>query len=265
MPIITISRTFGAGGAPVGRELARRFDAEFLDRNIVAAVAERSGIPEEVAEGYDERLPGVWQRVAAALATSPMEMAMPPLPADSVLPAAAMEERLAALTRLVIEEAADRGNAVVVGRGARFIIGRRPDAVHVQLHAPLDVRMRHLLAKIEDIPNDTRPDERSLAELCRSVDARRGDYIRHLFGLNWLDVSHYDLAIDTGSFSLDAAVDLIELAVHRRTTIGGQPPGTGGTEVRSDSEGRPGETNREAEHAPPTGSPAQPPAADQTR
>ena len=80
MPIITISRTFGSGGAPVGRELARRFGAEFLDRSIVASVAERSGIPEAEAEGYDEQLPSLWQRVAAALATSSPEVSMPPLP-----------------------------------------------------------------------------------------------------------------------------------------------------------------------------------------
>ena len=216
MPIVTISRTFAAGGAPVGRELARRLGAEFLDRNIVAAVAERSGIPEEEASGYDERLPGVWQRVAAALATTAGEMAMPPLPSDELLPAAAVEERLAKITRAVIEEAAARGNAVIVGRGASFIIGRRPDALHVHLHAPLDARIRYLLMRIEEIPEDTRPDAASLKELCRTVDARRGEYLRHQFGVNWLDVTHYDLAIDTGTFSVEEAVDLVELAVRLR-------------------------------------------------
>ena len=55
------------GGAPVGRELARRLGAEFLDRNIVAMAAQRAGISEEEARGYDERMPGVWQRVATVL------------------------------------------------------------------------------------------------------------------------------------------------------------------------------------------------------
>ena len=36
MPVITISRQFGAAGVPVGRVLAERFGAEFLDRAIVA-------------------------------------------------------------------------------------------------------------------------------------------------------------------------------------------------------------------------------------
>jgi cytidylate kinase len=219
MPVITISRQFGAAGRPVGEELARRFGAELLDREIVAAVAARAGVPQEEAEGYDEQLPGLWQRIAAALAAGSPDPVLPPLPAD-VLPAAAVQERLARLTRAVIEEAADRGNAVILGRGGAFIVGRRPDAVHVQLHASLEARVRHLALRMEEgIPADTRPDEESLRGLCRTMDDRRADYIRRLFGVDWLDASHYDLSIDTGLIDVRTAADLIELCVRRR--VGG--------------------------------------------
>ena len=60
MPVITISRQFAAAGGPIGEALAQRFDAELLDREIVAQVAERAGLSEEEAEGYDEQLPGLW-------------------------------------------------------------------------------------------------------------------------------------------------------------------------------------------------------------
>ena len=125
MPVITISRQFASAGQAVWRQLAERFGAELLDREIVAAVAERAGIPEAEAEGYDERLPGLWQRIATALAAGSPDPAIPPLPAD-MLPATAVHERLARLTRTVIEEAAERGNAVILGRGGAFIIGPAP-------------------------------------------------------------------------------------------------------------------------------------------
>jgi cytidylate kinase len=220
VPIITISRTFGSGGAPIGRELARRFKAEFLDRSIVASVAERSGITESEAEGYDEQLPSIWQRVAAALATSSPEISMPPLPSGDVFSGGAEPERLARLTRGVIEEAGERGNAVILGRGAAFIIGRRRDAVHVHLHAPLESRVRNLQTRVEEIPADVRPDAASLRDLCRHVDGKRARYIRRLFGVDWLDVSNYDLAIDTSSATISVAVDLVELAVRRRLGAG---------------------------------------------
>lgn len=221
MPVITISRQFGTAGVPIARELAKRFDAEFLDREIVAAVAERSGIPEAEAEGYDERLPSLWQRVASALATSAPEVAMPPLPAD-VVPASAMHERLAAITRAVIEEAATRGNAIIVGRGGVFIIGRRPDTLHVQLHASLEARVRYLLMRIEEVPVDTRPDEDSLRQLCRSIDSARQGYVRRLFDADWLHVSHYDLSIDSGRLGVEQTADIIESAARH------DPPGSPG-------------------------------------
>lgn len=223
MPVITISRQFAAAGQLVGRLLAERFDAELLDREIVAAVAERAGIPEAEAEGYDERLPGLWQRIATALAAGSPDPAIPPLPAD-MLPATAVHERLARLTRTVIEEAAARGDAVIVGRGGAFILGRRPDTIHVQLHAPLDARVRFLLSRVEEIPPDTRPDEASLRELCRTVDARRAEYIRRLYGADWLDAANYDLSIDTSRIDAETVADLIETTARRRALVGTPTP-----------------------------------------
>ena len=76
---------------------------------------------------------------------------LPPLPAD-MMPATAVHERLAQLTRAVIEEAAARGNAVIVGRGGAYIVPRGRDVLHVQLHAPLEARIRYLLTRVEEIP-----------------------------------------------------------------------------------------------------------------
>jgi len=213
MPVITISRQFGAAGVPVGRALAEKLGAEFLDRAIVAEVAIRSGIPETELESYDERLPSFWQRVAAALTTSSPEVAMPASPYAEELLHLTTHDRLVAITRTVIEEAAQRGNAVIVGRGAAFILGRREGTLHVQLHASMDARIRYLMSRVEEIPPEARPDEGSLRELCKSVDAARANYIRGLYGIDWLDATRYDLSIDTGRLGVDGTVDLIEAAI----------------------------------------------------
>jgi len=210
MPVITISRQFGAAGVPVGKKLAERFDAELLDRAIVAQVAVRSGIPEDELESYDERMPTFWQRVTAALASGSPEPQMAPLPYEEQLPASSIQERLIAITRLVIEEAAQRGNAVIIGRGGAWILGKRPDVLNVQLHASLDARVHYLLSRVEEVPPDARPEEKSLRELCKSVDAARADYIRRLYGVDWLDARSYDLAVDTGRLGVDKSVDVIE-------------------------------------------------------
>ncbi|HUP83427.1 MAG TPA: cytidylate kinase-like family protein [Candidatus Limnocylindria bacterium] len=211
MPVITISRQFGAAGAPVGRALAERFGAEFLDRAIVAQAALRAGIPEADLESYDERLPTMWQRVTSALSASP-DPAMPSMTYVEQLPPLSVHERLVEVTRHVVEEAAATGNAVIVGRGGVFILGKQPGTLHVELHASLDARVRYLLARVEDIPAEARPEEKALRELCQSIDAARAEYIRSIFDADWLDLAHYDLAIDTGRLGVAKSVDLIEAA-----------------------------------------------------
>jgi CMP/dCMP kinase len=212
VPVITISRQFGSAGVPIGKLLAERFDAELLDRAIVLQVAVRSGIPEADIESYDERLPSFWQRVTSALASSSPEPVIVDVPYVEQLPAATIQERLAAITRTVIEEAAERGNAVIVGRGGRWILGQQRDAVHIQLHASLDARVRYLLSRVEEIPPDARPEEKSLRDLCNSVDAARREYLKRLFNVDWLDTRNYDLALDTGRLGVERATDLIERA-----------------------------------------------------
>ncbi|HET7676562.1 MAG TPA: cytidylate kinase-like family protein [Candidatus Limnocylindrales bacterium] len=214
MPVITLSRQFGTGGGAVGRMLAERLGAEYLDRELVALVAARLGIPEAEAEGYDERLPGLWQRLVSALATSSPEISVPPVPQE-LLPGPALQERLGAITRAVIEEAADRGSAVIIGRGAGWVLAGRPNVLRVQLHASLDDRVRYLVARIEEIPPDARPDEASLRDLCKRIDAARARYLRDNFDVDWNDARHYDLALDTGRLGLVRAADLIEVAARQ--------------------------------------------------
>ena len=193
MPVITISRQFGAAGAPVGRDLSERLGAEYLDRVLVAQAAARVGIPEEELRSYDERLPSIWQRVANALAAGAgPDVAMPVMTEDML--GMSTHDRLRAVTRQLIEEAAARGNAVIVGRGGAFILRGQPGVLNVQLHAAMDKRVSYLLAHAEEVPSDARPTPAGLEELARSIDSARSEYIRRVFDADWLDIANYDLS-----------------------------------------------------------------------
>jgi cytidylate kinase len=212
MPVITISRQFGALGLPVGRRLADRFGAEFLDRAIVAQVAVRSGIPESQLETYDERLPSIWQRIASALGSGAPDIGAPPSVEDEP-PALSIHDRLVKLTRAVVEEAAAGGNAIIVGRGGAFILAGKMGVLNVMLVASLEDRVRYLLARVDDAPGAERLDEPALRNLCKTIDAARAEYIRGTFGANWLDARNYDLVVDTGRLGVARTVELIETAV----------------------------------------------------
>jgi len=213
VPVITLSRQFGAGGAAIGRLLARRFEAEYLDRDVVFEAARRAGIPEGIAHELDERTPGWVTRLGMAFVAAYPEAISPDTAGETAVPGD--EDRVARLTRDVIVEAADRGNAVIVGRGGAFVLRDRPQVLHVQLIASLEARVRYCRMRVEELDVPEPPDDASLARLCQRVDAARGEYLRRHFGVDWRDPSHYHLVLDTGRLGLEATAALVTTAADR--------------------------------------------------
>src|SRR3712207_7422094 len=67
MPVITISRLTGSGGATIGQRLAERLGASYLNTQIIREVAHRLGISEAVAAEHDERAEAFIERLARVL------------------------------------------------------------------------------------------------------------------------------------------------------------------------------------------------------
>ena len=210
MPVITLSRQFGAGGAAVGQLLARRFDADYLDREVVFEAARRAGIPATIADELDERTPGWVTRLGMALTAAYPEVIVPDMAGEAA--ASGYEDRLAAFTGEVIAEAAERPNAIIVGRGGAFILRGRPAVLHVQLEASLEDRVRYCRMQVEETGGHDLPDDVAVARLCTSVDRARGAYVRRHFDVDWRDPAHYHLVLDTGRLGLETAADLIAVA-----------------------------------------------------
>ena len=53
MPVITVSRLTGSGGASIGQRLAEHLGASYLNTQIIPEVAHRLGISEAAAAEYD--------------------------------------------------------------------------------------------------------------------------------------------------------------------------------------------------------------------
>jgi hypothetical protein len=78
--VVTLSASYGAHGARVGRALAERLQLPFVDRAIPTTDAARQlGLPEE---SLDEDPPSRWQRIAAGFANLGVPVGPIVLPAD---------------------------------------------------------------------------------------------------------------------------------------------------------------------------------------
>lgn len=200
MSIVTISRMYGSGGSEIAARVAQQLGWQLFDNAFVDAVAERLGVSASEVEAREERTPSLVERLASALAVASPEILPPP---TEQVPLS--EERLADVTRRIIEEAVARGHAVLVGRGAQSVLGRRADVLHVFCYAPRDALVRRV-AQRRAIP--TAEAEKMVDE----INKQRDHYVRTTFKRSWKAHENYHLCVNTEWLGLDGAAHLIVTA-----------------------------------------------------
>lgn len=211
MPVITIGRQFGAGGATVGHMLAERLHADFLDSNIIDEVARRLQVPKEEVEAEDEHPGSLLARLLVALGSASSEPLIPPEATAWTPPNAAptFDTRKAVLTitQHVLQEAARAGNVVIVGRGGAYILRDFPGALHVFLRASEADRVKTIMARF----NITSEDE--ARKRIKQTDENWTAYIKQVYGHDRNHPGHYDMVLDTGRLGYDATVEAILTAL----------------------------------------------------
>lgn len=195
--IITISRDYGSGGGDLAQRLGKALDWRVIDRALIEEVARRIQAPEAEIAALDEHVGGIIERIAGLFARG--------VPEAPVL-ASPDPDTIAALERAVLQDALNILPFVVVGHGGQCFLRRRPDALHVRVVAPRDVRVRRIAER------------KGLAVTAAARDVERHDaerrrYIQHHFGCDANDPHLYNLQVDTGFFTLDEATHLILQAV----------------------------------------------------
>ena len=203
--IITISRQFGAGGAEVAKRVADRLQWRVADNEFVERVAARAGLtPDEVAV-REERVPNFLERLAWALASASAELAVP----TGATMEGLSEPLMVRVTESVVGEIAREGRVVLVGRGAAAILGERERTLHVQVVAPLGVRIERIAGRLE-VPLD------EAKKRVNESDARRSKYHKEYYGRDWADPVNYHMVINTGYLGLDGTADLVVREAGRR-------------------------------------------------
>ena len=213
--VVTIASQFGSGGSEVGRIVAHECGLLYLNHEIIAEVAKRSGVNVEQAASRDERTLGMARHVLEALHTnSPFSINVNTLLNPTLPPAHAQELVYWQLTRKVILELATAGNAVIIGRGSQFLLHDRPRTLHVFIFAPRGQRIENVMLH-HDMSREraTRMVERR--------DYEQEAYLNRYFGSSQDHPDLYHLLMDTHLFSLEQAAEMIKQALPLLANFGG--------------------------------------------
>ena len=192
--IITISREFGSGGHSIGEAVAKKLGYRFFDRELVNQVAERSGFSPEFIEESGEYA-SAKNSLLFAIATAN----------QYTMNGISMLDKLYIEQTKIIEEIAQEGSCVIVGRCADYILREYRDCLHVFIHADMKSRAKRI---VERFGAQERPAEKRLNE----KDQRRKVYYKNYTGRTWGQAQNYDLCLNSGVLGSERCVELIAAA-----------------------------------------------------
>jgi cytidylate kinase len=200
--LITISNRYGCGAIAVAQLVAKRLGYEFVDEQLPVVVAKRLNTSPQAVESAENVGKSVSERMLRAL-----EYGTPELGGRQDAPD--FDEECMREVKEAVREYATHGSAVIVGRGANAILGRRPDVLRVFMYAPREWRIRHIM-------EGHNVEERTAASEVERIDRARERYMQVYYGVKWLDHGNYDLALDTSVFGVEGSAEVIVRAVQSR-------------------------------------------------
>jgi hypothetical protein len=188
---LTISREAGTGGEEIAASLGKRLGWEVLDKNLLDRIAERYRSSRQMLDLVDET-PGSW--VYDVLGTWMDRKIVP------------HETFVSQLARILLASV-KRRSAVIVGRGAQFILPREKIfAVRVVASEPFRVQRIMRLRAVK---------EAEARSILRKIDTGRREFAERFFHHDITDPHLYDLVLNSGRLGIEAAVETVLAAAER--------------------------------------------------
>ena len=202
MAVVSISRQFGAGGRTLGVLVAAELGYHFLHESQLDRLADK-------AAGGD--LTGARERPepVSPAGGGASHLTWRPATSWTAGPAARATTRATynALTQ-VIQELADEGKVVMLGRGSQFILRYRPDTVRILLVAELPHRIGFMTKNYN-------MDQATAKRLIEEADKKRTRFLNNFYPGEPDEASLYHLVLNTSLLSLEGATTQVTKLVKR--------------------------------------------------
>ena len=190
--IVTISRQFGSGGRSIGKKLAERLGFTYYDKELVKQVSLATGFAPDYIEEKGEY----------AQSRSRLSYLFTTTGTAGVMNGMSAADYLYTMQRKVILDIAEKGNCVIVGRCADYILRERDDVLNAFIHAPKEYRAERIVRLYGD-------SEQTPSKRLDDKDGKRRVNYEHFTGRTWGASENYDISVNTEAIGEDACVELL--------------------------------------------------------
>lgn len=182
--IVTMEREYGAGGSAIAQKLAERLKWKLWDTELTAEIARMAHCDQGLVAQLEERVDPLFYRLMKVFMRGSHERSLPVnglenLDADSMV----------MFMQRVIAGAAAAGNCVIVGRGAPYLLRKRPDTFRVFVYAPAEEKIRRVRALGKS--------ETEAVELVGAIDQERATFVKKYFGKEWPSRDLYHMMLNS--------------------------------------------------------------------
>jgi cytidylate kinase len=183
--MVTVSREPGSGGKLIAKEVAERLNFDLFHQEMIHEMAMSAKVSARVLESLDEKGLSMLDDWVSAVV---LEQHLWP------------DEYLQHLLK-VVSTIGRHGKAVLVGRGANFILPPEK-TLRLRVIAPSSFRAKKVAAEFD---LQVKEAERRIL----NTESNRRAFIRKYFHKEIFDPIHYDLVLNTATISLEEAVEAV--------------------------------------------------------
>lgn len=177
MPLIAVTREMGSLGIEVAEQVAAQLQVPLIHHEVIDHLADKMRLRKSHVQRLLDGRAGVFERLTAD------------------------KTSLSIYTAAEIIDLAGRDSGCVLrGWGAAQLLRTVPHAVCVRVCAPLELRKRRMLERLDS------SDVEFVDSEIRISDEAHAAIIRRHFGVNWQDAELYDVVFNTERVSVDECV-----------------------------------------------------------
>ncbi len=203
MPVITMSRQFGAGGLTLGNRLGEMLGYTFINEEIINLISEKARVSKNWVKGIEKEAGGKLHQFINHL--------IPRGLVDRILDdqkGYIDEEIYIHLLDQVIRQLAEKGNCIILGRGGQYILKDHPAAFHILLIADKGDRVRFMETHYN-------LDTSQANQVVNAEDKRRTNLYRKFEKSDYDLPIHYHLTLNMSKLTIDAAAAIVsQLVTH---------------------------------------------------
>ncbi len=195
--IITIGRQFGSGGREIGERLAKYYNINCYDKELLSRAAKESGFCEEMIQNHDARPNNsfLYNLVMDTYSFGYNASSFVDMPISHKVFLAQFD---------TIKKIASEGPCVIVGRCADYALSDYDNVVNIFIQADEESKIKRIRSRYEDVNTDDKA-----RDMMNKKDKQRQSYYNYYSSKKWGRADSYDLCVNSGKLGIEGTVNLI--------------------------------------------------------